>query len=88
MPEQKVPNGTIMKYPVELFQQEGSPKVFKTVEVVQQKGLQVMIDRRCLFAFDVMNGMFVQSSQQAGLVCPCCNKIKSNGIKSKKRART
>ena len=36
--------------------------------------LEVKIDRRCLFAFDVINGMFVASPQQAGIKCPWCNK--------------
>ena len=72
MPKQPVPNGAIIRYPVELLQHEGSPKVFKTVMIPEQKVLQVMIGRRCLFAFDVINGVFKQSPQQAGLVCPCC----------------
>ena len=72
----------MIQYQVELLQQEGSPKVLKTVEVIAfspsiMKGMlvqlpQVMIDRRCLFAYDVMNGLIVQSPQQRGLVCPCC----------------
>ena len=66
------------RYPVELLQHEGSPKVFKTVKVVQQEGLEIKIGWRCLFAYDVMmvsttDGILFGSPQQAGLVCPCCN---------------
>ena len=78
MPKQPVPNGAIIRYPVELLQHEGSPIVFKTVMVPQQEGLEVKIDRCCLFAYDVMmvsttDEMFFGTPQQAGLVCPCCN---------------
>ena len=73
MPKQPEPNGAAIKYPVELLH-ESSPKVFKTITIFQQQGLRVIIDRRCLFAFDVISGMSVASPQQAGLVCPCCNK--------------
>ena len=57
MPKQPVRNGAFIKYLVELLH-ESSPKVFKIITVMQQKGLQVMIVRRCLFAFDVINGVF------------------------------
>ena len=73
MPKQPAPNGAIIRYQVEVLHW-CSPKVFKTVVVKQQENLEVKIDRRCLFAFDVINGMFVASPQQAGITCPCCNK--------------
>ena len=60
-------------YPVEVLH-ESSPKVFKIVSVIQEKGLKVIIDRRCLFAYDFMNGICVGSPQPAGIKCPCCNK--------------
>ena len=60
-------------YPVEVLH-ESSPKVFKIISVMQQKGLEVIIDRRCLFAYDFMNGICVGSPQPAGIKCPCCNK--------------
>ena len=72
MPKQPEPNGAVIKYPVELLHGR-SPKVFKTITIFQQTRLKVTIDRCCLFTFDVINGMFVASPQQAGLVCPCCN---------------
>ena len=53
MPKQPEPNGAIIKHPVELLHW-GSPKVFKTIKVPQQEGLEVKIDRRCLFAYDVI----------------------------------
>ena len=60
-------------YPVEVLH-ESSPKVFKIITVVQEKGLVVIIDRRCLFAFDIINGLFVATPQHPGIKCPCCNK--------------
>ena len=60
-------------YPVEVLH-ESSPKVFKIITVMQEKGLVVIIDRRCLFAYDFMNGICVGSPQPAGIKCPCCNK--------------
>ena len=73
MPKQRVRNGAWIKYPVEVLH-ESSPNVFKIITVMQQKGQVVIIDRRCLFAFDIINGLFVASPQQAGIKCPCCNK--------------
>ena len=73
MPKQRVRNGEWIMYPVEVLH-ESSPKVFKIISVMQQKGLEVIIDRRCLFAFDFMNGICVGSPQQAGISCPCCHK--------------
>ena len=72
MPKQPEPNGAIIRHQMEVLHW-GSPKVFKTVMMMQQEKLEVKIDRRCLFAFDVINGMFVASPQQAGITCPCCN---------------
>ena len=63
-------------YPVEVLH-ESSPKVFKIITVVQQKNLEVIIDRRCLFAFDIINGLFVATPQQPGIKCPCCNKTQA-----------
>jgi hypothetical protein len=54
--------GKWIMYPVEVLH-ESSPKVFK-----------IIIDRRCLFAFDIINGLFVATPQQPGIKCPCCNK--------------
>ena len=73
MPKQRVRNGAWIMYPVEVLH-ESSPKVFKIITVVQQKNLEVIIDRRCLFAFDIINGLFVATPQQPGIKCPCCNK--------------
>ena len=73
MPKQRVRNGAWIMYPVEVLH-ESSPKVFKIITVMQEKGLVVIIDRRCLFAYDFMNGTYVGSPQQAGISCPCCNK--------------
>ena len=60
-------------YPVEVLH-ESRPKVFKIVSVIQEKGLKVIIDRRCLFAFDFIHGICVGSPQQAGTKCPCCKR--------------
>ena len=73
MPKQRVRNGEWIMYPVEVLH-ESSPKIFKIVSVIQEKGLKVIIDRRCLFAYDFMNGICVGSPQPAGIKCPCCNK--------------
>ena len=73
MPKQRVRNGAWIMYPVEVLH-ESSPKVYKIVSVMQQKGLEVIIDRRCLFAYDFMNGICVGSPQPAGIRCPCCHK--------------
>ena len=76
MPKQRVRNGAWIMYPVEVLH-ESSPKVFKIITVVQQKNLEVIIDRRCLFAFDIINGLFVATPQQPGIKCPCCNKTQA-----------
>ena len=60
-------------YPVEVLH-ESSPKVFKIITVVQEKGLVVIIDRRCLFAFDFIHAIWVGMPQQAGIKCPCCKR--------------
>ena len=73
MPKQRARNGEWIMYPVEVLH-ESSPKVFKIVSVMQDEGLEVTIDRCCLFAFDFMNGFCIGSPQQAGIKCPCCNK--------------
>ena len=76
MPKQRVRNGAWIMYPVEVLH-ESSPKVFKIITVMQQKNLEVIIDRRCLFAFDIINGLFVATPQQPGIKCPCCNKTQA-----------
>ena len=73
MPNQDIPNGQWIMYPVEVLH-ESSPKIYKIVSVMQQKDLEVIIDRRCLFEYDFMNGTYVGSPQQAGISCPCCHK--------------
>ena len=60
MPKQRVRNGEWIKYPVEVLH-ESSPKVFKIVSVMQDEGLEVIIDRTCLFALDFMNGVCIGS---------------------------
>ena len=60
MPKQRVRNGEWIKYPVEVLH-ESSPKVFKIVPVMQDEGLEVIIDRTCLFALDFMNGICIGS---------------------------
>lgn len=59
-----------------------TPKVMKTVEVVQQEHtpLTVKVDKSCLFAFDewkfegMPGGMRVGSRQDLDTICPCCGK--------------
>ena len=84
-PKQRVRNGEWIKYPVEVLH-ESSPKVFKSVSVMQDEGLEVIIDRACVFVWDFMNGICIGSPlrfhdgfvfwspQQAGIKCPCCGK--------------
>ena len=53
--------------------------VWKTVEVRQQEGLTVEVDRSCLFAYDSMSvqggpRLLIQTFQEANLVCSCCNR--------------
>ena len=53
--------------------------VWKTVEVRQQEGLTVDVNRSCLFAYDSMSvqggpRLLIQTFQEANLVCPCCNR--------------
>ena len=70
-----IPHGAIIKYSVELL----NHKVNKTIMIPQQEGLDVRIDRNCVFAAEVFmtsstDGVFMWSPQKKGLVCPCCNK--------------
>ena len=54
------------------LRQEIPFNVFKTVEVLQQDGVDLKVDRRCLFAPESMNGFLIWTVQEAGLKCPCC----------------
>ena len=65
------PSTIIFKFKIPL-QQEIPFNVFKTVEVVQQDGIDLKVDRRCLFAPDSMNGFLIWTLQEAGWKCPCC----------------
>ena len=62
-------------------QHQGSFDVLKKIHIVPQPGVVVLVDLRCLFAFDVLsNDSFPDfapcwSPQEAGLVCPCCNRM-------------
>jgi len=47
--------------------------VVKKVELMQQdQTLIAKIDRRCIWAPDQWNGLFICSPQDEGVVCPCC----------------
>ena len=61
--------------------------VWKIVEVRQQEGLAVDVDRSCLFACDSMTvhdgpRRVLQTFQVANLVCPCCNRSQHDWLRS------
>ena len=74
-------------YPVSLTpEQEDSPlqhqgrlEVLKRVRIVPKPGVQVLVNLRCLFALDLISTQscpaFIpcRTSQNVGMVCPCCN---------------
>ena len=71
----------ILKKFVVAVQHQGSFEVLKKVHIVPQRGVAVLVDLRCLFAFDLMSTHscpdFVPcwTPQEVGLVCPCCNRM-------------
>ena len=73
-------SGILKKFSVAV-QHQGSFDVLKKVHIVPQRGVVVLVDLRCLFAFGLMsNDSFPDfapccSPQEAGLVCPCCNRM-------------
>ena len=76
-PEQE--DSAVVQVFVVPLQHQGCFEVLKRVRIVPKPGVQVLVNLLCLFALDLISTQscpaFIpcRTSQNVGLVCPCCN---------------